>query len=439
VSISGAVHGRGPFATGAPAENVLSLQLFLAVFSLPLMFLATVIRERRQAFADLARAEQEVRQEYAQLATIYHSAPVGLAFVDMQLRYVSINDQLAEINGRPADAHLGRTVREVHPHLADTLEPIFRRVIATGQPVVDAEIEGATASPPGDERSWLVSYYPVQDSRGVILGVTVVVQEITERKRAEESRRELAHASRLTLVGELTASIAHEINQPLGAILSNADAAEMLLELPSPALDQVRAILSDIRKDDLRAHEVIRRLRALLKKREMETQPVDLNELSSDVLLLVQAESRRRGVTVESTLTDGLPLVRGDRVHLQQVLLNLVFNAMEAMANVSGEKRVTLHTTVNENGSAEIAVSDTGPGIPPERLPRLFDPFFSTKKEGMGLGLSIARSLVEAHGGRIWVENSPDGATFRVTLPTNHQQSNSASGGTLKSPTGASA
>ena len=142
LSISGAVHGRGPFVTSSPAENVLSLQLFLVVISLPLMFLATVIRERRQAFSDLARAEQEVRREYAQLATIYHSAPVGLAFVDAELRYVGVNDHLAEINGRPADAHLGRTVREVLPHLADTLEPLFRRVIATGQPVVDAETPG---------------------------------------------------------------------------------------------------------------------------------------------------------------------------------------------------------------------------------------------------------------------------------------------------------
>src|SRR5262249_5680113 len=159
---------------------------------------------------------------------------------------------------------------------------------------------------------------------------------------------------------------------------------------------QVREILGDIRKDDLRASEAIRRLRALLRKREMQLEPVDLNEVLAEVVLLLRAESRRRGVTVASEPADGLPLVRGDKVHLQQVLMHVLFNGLEATADVPGERRLTVRTALNENGSEEIAVSDTGPGIPPDRLPRLFDPCFSTKKEGMGLGLSIARSLVEA-------------------------------------------
>jgi PAS domain S-box-containing protein len=249
----GAVHGRGPFANQPPAASVFQLQLFLFAISLPLMFLATVIRERRQASAALAKAEQELRREYAQLATIYRTTPVGLAFVDAQLRFVSMNDHLAEIDGQPRDAHLGRNVREALPPLADAMEPIYRRVLETGQPVVDIEVQAVTASRPGIERSWLVSHYPVKDSQGSILGVTTVVQEITERKLAEEARRELAHASRLALVGELTASFAHEINQPLGAILSNADAAEMLLESGPASIPELRHIIDDIRKDDLRA------------------------------------------------------------------------------------------------------------------------------------------------------------------------------------------
>src|SRR5262249_13606528 len=162
------------------------------------------------------------------------------------------------------------------------------------EPVLDVELQGTTASRPGIERTWLVSRYPVKDAQGALLGVSTVVQETTERKQIEEARQQLAHASRLTLLGEMTASIAHEINQPLGAILSNADAADMLLESAPASLAEVRHILDDIRKDDLRASEVIRRLRTLLRKRELEMRPVDLHEVISEVLGLIRAESGRR-------------------------------------------------------------------------------------------------------------------------------------------------
>jgi PAS domain S-box-containing protein len=419
----GAVHGHGPFTTPSPSDNVLQLQLFLLTISLPLMFLAVLIEDRRRAFAALSQSEQEARGQFAHLATIYNSAPVGLAFVDTQLRIVKLNHRLAEFSGKPANAHIGQTLGQVLPHLADTLEPICRGVIETGKPVIDVEIQGVTEFQPEIERSWLLSYYPVKDPKGPILGVNTVVQDITERKRAEESKQELTHAFRLALVGELTASIAHEINQPLGAILSNADAAEMLLESSRPSLDELRQILGDIRKDDLRASEVIGRLRDLLRKREIEFHPVNLNDLTTEVISMIRTEARRRGVVVEAELASDLPHVQGDKVHLQQVLLNLFLNGMEAMANLPSGKRLKVRTALDKNGCVEIAVSDRGTGILPSWFPRLFDPFFSTRKEGMGLGLSIARSLVEGHGGRIWAENnSGRGATFRFTLPTDLEQ-----------------
>jgi PAS domain S-box-containing protein len=418
-----------------PANSVLQLQLFLLAISLALMFLATEIRERRRAFLDLSSAEQAVRQNYAELSTIYRAAPVGLAFVDTQLRYIGINDSLAEITGVPAEAHLGRTLREVAPQLADAIEPIYRRVLETGQPVIDMEVRAMTASRPGIERTWLVSRYPVRDTQGMVLGVSTVMQETTERKQIEVAMQELAHASRLTLLGEMTASIAHEINQPLGAILSNADAAEMLLESSPASLAEVRHILKDIRKDDLRASEVIRHLRTLVRKHEMEMRPVDLNVVISEVHGLIRAECVRRGVAVQTELATALPLIRGDKVHLQQILLNLLLNGMDAMAHMICARILTLSTALNETGYVVIAVSDTGSGIPPDQLPRLFDPFFSTKKEGMGLGLPIARSLVERHGGRIWAENnSRGGATFRFSLPPMVQESGMDSSFTRGAP-----
>jgi C4-dicarboxylate-specific signal transduction histidine kinase len=265
-------------------------------------------------------------------------------------------------------------------------------------------------------QQWVDSAIVAQDGR--VAELQGIGRDITDRKRAEEANQKLAHASRLAVMGELTASIAHEINQPLGAILANADAAELLLEAGHQRLDEVRRILADIRKDDLRASEVVRRIRELVRSQQFERQPLDLNEVIADVLQLLGADAARRGVALEAALAPGLPVVRGDRVHLQQVLLNLLLNGMEAMADTPNpRRRLTVRTEVN-GGGVEVAVTDNGCGIPAATLSRLFESFFTTKADGLGLGLSIARSIVEAHGGRIWAENRPEGgATFRFTMP----------------------
>lgn len=419
----GAIHGNGPFVGNESADNVVQLQLFLLAISLPLMFLAVVIEQRGRALDALALREQQLRSQYAQLSTIYQTAPVGIAFVDTRLRFIRANDCYAEMNGIPAAAHLGRSLRQVLPDLADELEPVYRQVIKTGQPIVGLEVHGVIEAQPEVGRDWLVGHYPVTDPQGFGLGVSTVVEEITERKRIDQLKQDLIHASRLALLGEFTVSIAHEINQPLGAIQSNADAAEMLLDATPPPLDEVRQILVDIRRDNLRASEVIRRLRNLFRKQELDFQPIDLNEIVREAAALVSRESRRRGIEIQVELADPLPLVRGDRIHLGQVLINLLVNALEAMDDTASGSQITTRTVLNGK-NVEVSVTDEGPGIPADGISRVFDHFFSTKKEGMGLGLAITRTLVERHGGRIWAENAAGaGATFRFCLPA-HEQPN---------------
>ena len=253
--------------------------------------------------------------------------------------------------------------------------------------------------------------------------IAALLVQHARRRHAElalqRHRGELFHAARLATMGELTASIAHEVNQPLGAILANVDAADMLLESGNVPREALREILADVRRDDLRASEVVRRLRALLAKHETAHERLDVNATTAEVLRLLAAEIRRRGVEVTTEFDPQLPDVRGDRVQLQQVVLNLVVNAMDAVADLTaGRRRVLVRTRSIAGGRVEVAVSDRGPGIAAEQIEKLFDSFFTTKPRGMGLGLSIARTIVEAHGGRIWAESDGrSGATLRFTLP----------------------
>jgi len=259
--------------------------------------------------------------------------------------------------------------------------------------------------------------FVVSDGDGRARRVIGVVTDITEQHQREELARRLSQASRLTAMGELAASIAHEINQPVSAILSNVDAAEMLLQEPAPPLDELRDVLADIRSDDLRVTDIIRHVRALATKRVMHFEVFDVNTLIGSVLRLAMPVAQRRGVRVETALA-ALPPVHGDRIHIQQVVLNLLLNALDALDEVpETERRLRIATTHDGLDRVEIVVADSGRGVDPSRREAIFESFHTTKKEGMGLGLSIARSVVLHHGGSIRVEDNADGgALFRVTL-----------------------
>jgi len=229
---------------------------------------------------------------------------------------------------------------------------------------------------------------------------------------------EISHVHRVAALGELSASLAHELKQPLTAILSNAQAARRYLAQPVPDHDEIRQALGDIIEDDNRAVDLIGRMRSLLKKDAFEPVSVDVNAVVSDVARLVGNAARMKQVTFDVALAPSLPPVRGDRIQLQQVVLNLAINAVEASAAASGRPAVVrIATSAGSNHHVEVAVSDNGSGIAAADLQKIFEPFFTTKTDGLGMGLSISRSIVEAHGGRIWAEASPEGATVRVSLP----------------------
>jgi signal transduction histidine kinase len=219
-------------------------------------------------------------------------------------------------------------------------------------------------------------------------------------------------------MGHLTASLAHELRQPLGAILRNSEAAALLLKSGDPDLTELREIVDDIRKDDKRAAEIIGRVKSLLQTHEHNEERIDLNDVARETVEFVAPDAAPRGLRLRVDLQKTPLVVTGDRVHLQQVLLNLVLNSLDAMTLTPFAHRFLVVSTTAKTGTAEMSVTDGGPGIPAEAIERIFDPFFTTKTDGMGMGLSIARSIVEAHGGRIFAENNPGrGATVRVLLP----------------------
>jgi signal transduction histidine kinase len=236
--------------------------------------------------------------------------------------------------------------------------------------------------------------------------------------QSRQRMAELARVMRFSTAGELTASIAHEINQPLGAILTNAETAQAILKSPNPDINEVNEILADILRDDHRANEVIRRMRSLLKNAPFELKNFDLNDLVGETLGVLSSLAVGRKVELTGLITQNALPILGDRIQLQQVILNLVVNGIEAMKDTAVENRIISIRTARVEKFAELTVSDRGSGIPDEKLKEVFEPFFTSKSEGMGMGLSIARTIIEAHNGQIWARNRDHGgATFRIRLP----------------------
>jgi len=389
------------------------------------------LRLAGEVFANaLARKENEdaLRASELMKSAILRSLPSGVAVLDRSGRVVAVNESWTRFGSERqagyAGVDVGARYLEVCRQTARECTLPSSEALGGIEEVLNGARQGFAfeyaCSAPNGERWFAVSVVPLNRPEG---GAVVSHTDVTERKRAEvqaeRSRQELAHFTRVSTMGELTASLAHELRQPLTGILTNAQAARRYLDSASPDLGELRDALGDIIADDRRAEEVIQRVRDLLRKGELRRTRLDLNEVIRSVTRLLGSDAVIRNVVLALELAPTPVVVSGDRVQLEQVILNLLVNAIDAMEEApGGERTVVVRSEANGNELVHVAVQDAGTGLREGILDRVFEPFFTTKPAGMGMGLSIAKSIIEAHGGAIWATNNPTrGATFHFSLP----------------------
>ncbi len=363
------------------------------------------------------RYERELIKSERRLRLITNALPVLIAYVDAEQRYQFNNEAYRVWFGVSPEDAFGRSIREVvGGAFYQGVRPYIEKALSGEHVRCALDVETAAGRPLSVE----AIYVPDLGDQGEVRGFYVMVMDVTERNLAQqESRRlqdELLHAGRISTMGELAGALAHEINQPLSAIMSNAQAAKRYLTTSTVDLEEVKEILNDIIKEDTRASEVINRIRAFLKKSKMEVEPLDLNSVFREVLKLLNGDAERRDIKLD--LDPLLPLVRCDRIQLQQVALNLVLNAFDSMGEQPRRERCIQIHTCRKDSQVLAAVKDNGMGISAGDAEKIFQPFYTTKTEGLGMGLSICRSIIFRHHGHIWAENNPDrGATFYFSLP----------------------
>ena len=396
------------------APTILMPGFFIVVLAMGYELVWDLIAAAQLA-AQLRASEQRFR-------AVVEAVPSAILLVNADGVVRLANAQAETVFGYARDDLVGQAVEMLMPERfrpshaglrKDYAREARARMMGTGRELFARRKDG-------NEIPVEVALNPMPTEKG--LSVLVSVVDITERRHVERAtarqRDELAHLSRVAMLGELSGSLAHELNQPLTAILSNAQAAQRFLAQSPPRIDKLAEILTDIVKSDHRAEAVIQRLRSMLRKEDSQRHPLDINEVVEESMRLMRSDLLSRRVEVSMDLAEALPAVSGDRNQLQQVLLNFVINGCDAMDGQDVDRRLLVGTQTTVQGNVEISVADHGAGIPLANLERIFDPFVTTKATGMGLGLAICRSIVEAHGGRLWATNNADrGATLHCELP----------------------
>jgi PAS domain S-box-containing protein len=376
---------------------------------------------------------RQLQRESRQLRAVIDTIPASAWSAGPDGSVDFINRRWLEFSGFSLEEGLGRGWETaVHPDDLVRFVDEWRAAVASGKPM---EAEARVRRADGQYRWLLIRNVPLRDGAGKIVKWYGTSTDIEDHKRAEEERErlreletELAHINRVSMMGELAASIAHEVNQPLSGIVSNGSACLRWLAGEAPNVEEVREAVGDMVRDGKRAGEVIARIRALTRKTAPAAEKLDLNETIREVLALVGDQAKRNRVILRTQFAEDLSPVAGDRVQLQQVVLNLLMNGIEAMSGVDERARELMITTRNiDEGQVQVTVEDSGTGLSPDTMPRIFEPFYTTKAGGMGVGLSICRSIVQNHGGRLWATaHDGPGTSFHFTLPQYQREESDA-------------
>jgi PAS domain S-box-containing protein len=416
-----------------PNTSTESRLLFDLVFLVFAFLMTRVARVRNQLelrvaerTAELTRSNESLRREIADrnqaeylTDKVFDSSPDTVIIIGKDYRYKRVNPVFARNWGRPAESMVGMHVAELAG------EEFFHKRL---QPFLDRCFEGESVRFEDwfdnalGHRYFAVSYSPLRSGSEQVEAALAISRDLTEFALASEALRQaqadLAHVSRVTTMGELTASLAHEVNQPITAAVNGASTCVRWLTRDEPDVGEAREAALGVIRNAKRAAEIINRIRTISRKGESQRQLADVNELIREMVALLRSEINRYSISVHTDLEAELPKVMADAVQVQQVMMNLIMNGIDAMKAVDQTRKLTIRSQLEEDQYLKILVTDTGVGLPPEHTNQIFDAFFTTKSHGLGMGLRISRSIVESHGGRLWAtDNSPHGASFSFTLP----------------------